>query len=87
MPAGGRPERKGTTKCALRRRRRSPSLTGAVVSGALLGATPSMATTNAPDGVFVIHGTCGDTFNLTVGGGAAGWTLTCAGVKIRAQDW
>jgi hypothetical protein len=46
-----------------------------------------MATTNAPDGVFVIHGTCGDTFNLTVGGGAAGWTLTCAGVKIRAQDW
>jgi hypothetical protein len=63
------------------------ALTGAVVSGALLGATPSMATPSVPDGVVVIQGTCGDTFSPSVGGGAAGWTLTCAGGKIRAQGW
>jgi hypothetical protein len=63
------------------------ALTGAVVSGALLGATPSMAASNPSDGMIVIQGTCGQTFNPTVGGGAADWTLTCAGGKIRAQGW
>jgi hypothetical protein len=63
------------------------ALAGAVVSGALLGATPSVAAPTAPDGVVIIQGTCGQTFNPSVGGGAAGWTLTCAGGKIRAQGW
>jgi len=37
--------------------------------------------------VIVIQGTCGDTFDPSVRGGAAGWTITCGGGRVRAQGW
>lgn len=62
-------------------------LTGAVVSGALLSAAPSIAAPATADGVMVIQGTCGDTFNPDVNGGEAAWTITCSGGKVRVQGW
>jgi hypothetical protein len=63
------------------------ALTGAVVSGALVGAQPALASTNDASGVIVIQGTCGDTYSPSVRGGAAGWTITCGGGKVRVQGW
>ncbi|WP_414936053.1 hypothetical protein [Amycolatopsis sp. cmx-11-51] len=63
------------------------ALTGAVIGGALMSAAPSIAAPASTDGVVVIQGTCGDTKAPSVGGGAAGWTITCGAGRIRVQGW
>ncbi len=60
------------------------ALTGAVLGGSLLGAAPATA---ASDGVMIIQGTCGDTKDPSVGGGAAGWTITCSAGRVRVNGW
>ncbi|WP_243791862.1 hypothetical protein [Saccharopolyspora gloriosae] len=62
-------------------------LTGAVMGSTLVGGGAAVATPAESDGIIHIQGTCGDTKNPSVRGGAAGWTLTCGGGKIRAQGW
>ncbi|GLW94885.1 hypothetical protein [Actinokineospora globicatena] len=58
----------------------------AVIAVALAAAALASATPAAAD-VLVIQGTCGDKFSPTVPGGAAAWTVTCAGGNVRAQGW
>ncbi|XVS62109.1 hypothetical protein ACQPYE_28085 [Actinosynnema sp. CA-299493] len=60
------------------------TMTGLALGSALIGAGPAAAST---DGIVIIQGTCGQSFNPTVGGGAAAWRLTCASGRIRAQGW
>lgn len=65
-------------------------LTGALAAGALGTAAPAAATTAAgPDQgrEIVIQGNCGDSESPSVGGGAAGWDISCSGGKIRVQGW
>lgn len=63
------------------------ALTGAVLGSALVGGGAAVAAPAESDGIIHIQGTCGDKKNPSVRGGAAGWTLTCGGGKIRAQGW
>ena len=43
--------------------------------------------TAAAAATIVVQGTCGQTFDVDVSGGAAGWTLSCSGGNIRAIGW
>ncbi|MCA1188152.1 MULTISPECIES: hypothetical protein [unclassified Saccharopolyspora] len=63
------------------------ALTGAVLGTALVGGGAAAAAPNDSDGVITVLGTCGDTFSPSVGGGAAGWTITCGSGKVRVQGW
>ena len=60
------------------------ALTGAVVGGSLISSAPALAGT---DGVVTIQGTCGDRFSPSVGGGSAGWTITCTAGKVTVNGW
>jgi hypothetical protein len=60
------------------------ALAGAVIGGSLSAAAPALAAT---DGVFTVEGNCGQTFNPSVGGGAAAWTITCTGGKVSVNGW
>lgn len=62
-------------------------MTGVALGAAALGAGSASAAPARPAGVVTIQGTCGDTYNPSVGGGAAGWTITCAAGKVRVQGW
>jgi hypothetical protein len=62
------------------------ALIGAVLGGSLAGAGAAAASDD-DGGVIVIQGTCGQRFSPTVPGGAAGWTISCAGGKVHVQGW
>ncbi|MBP2476690.1 hypothetical protein JOF53_005562 [Crossiella equi] len=57
------------------------TMAAAALGTAIVGATPASA------GVISIQGVCGDTKSPSVGGGAAGWTITCQGGVMRVIGW
>ncbi len=81
------PVEKGNEMSFVKKTATAAALTGAVIGGALMSAAPSIAAPASTDGVVVIQGTCGDTKAPSVGGGAAGWTITCGAGRIRVQGW
>ncbi len=81
------PVEKGNEMSFVKKTAGMAALTGAVIGGALLSAAPSIAAPASPDGVVVIQGSCGETKAPSVGGGAAGWTITCGGGNVRVQGW
>jgi hypothetical protein len=60
------------------------ALIGTILTGALAVAGPASASEAGP---IIVQGTCGQTFDVDVSGGAAGWTLSCSGGNIRAIGW
>jgi hypothetical protein len=58
----------------------------AVASGGVLAGSAG-ATAETGSGWVVIQGTCGDTFQPSVNGGEAAWTVICGGGTVRADGW
>lgn len=68
------------------RHSRSLRRTALVLLAAATLVMPGVAAQAQPQDIVPLGG-CGDTYNPSVGGGKASWTLSCSGSNITIKGW